>query len=1328
MADLPTGSSSTSSDSSDIFMAPSGDVWVEPTVRPPPASEPPFKLPRKNIGYFSPSVPTSVPGWRDYRPYTSPGAIPAGRDPVGWNCDKCYFKYSYDGKKLCNKHRFEIPTGAWRCDNYTSDVSKFSPFVKEQTPFANDTVLPLVDQQGRYLVDIYKFVTVRPEKSVLFANGYHNHNSPTQVPFFVLGPSQFRFSSGSWTTFLPTNPQNFMPVYRYFSYSAGVGFPMSTKEKPGWIQYDIDPVTSDFKNLRFFPKPDQDLDFLQIGSPEGHVVMYNRNEVERFEQFGYSGLSNYIPYLFDFRAFASWRSIGPELIFAFGDDLVSSKPSLIAVGEKSVPITIDKKIFLADKVSPVPVKRDKIAVSEVSTGLLGIPREEKALNLFEDINKIGIDPSRWNVVKKYNFSSAEPEGWYNSYGLRDNSDEQLPPGSLTYQTALSVESDEANAGINLVCRTPVSSFPWRDVPGYGFSAWERANGAWTDPTVSFPAYGVPRKSVSSMVELTSRQYFAYQPGRITGFTFGVRACSPELVGTLSEVQWGIENDTDAMYFRLNNGTFSVCRSRFNFKNSFTYKWSTSRLEQVDQGSFNGDNLNGFGDTNYVMEWNKVTMFKIEYGWYGGVGARLYAYVPVGNKFAKWTRIHNFGPPQSDNEPFTPTDLKNRRYPTLNTPWFKVFYRIISANGAVNDQGPLSLSKYGVSVYMDGGNLNSPQITDVSGQSKIIVPFNKVALNNDLDVSEKDVFPILAFKYKPKIKKRLTQDSISDLSQSSGLARTETTNYKVIVPKKLSIVATPTSVTATNIPIKVDLWLGESVSDNSATKGKTFSYPDGFNYSITNPFVDPRNPKIINWPTNSDPWWTLVPPVALTPDWRSSPTSSPLNLPEESPYRPIRPNLSDMSKRRYLLGNDPGDGRVYLRGGVVSGVNPSVDPNFWATRVFDAGTDAPDDALASFKSPYNYTLNNLLDSQAIFSSGNKLDFKHLDMVMVSDPIFESLFAFSYELSGPVYVGLYYHKPSLSTPGVGASQIATSANWLAMLESEISNGMWPLFFSPYSLHGSYGLFSENSSEPGGFAHLDQSYEATKYVADNTVLGFKYNTSRTKVVGPDFRGYGGRDFVDNPNGYGVHFVFLLGPGGTVKNPTITANPNSSDLQKYSMRFLGQPDSLYAGSSANTFLSKIYGKSLVGTNVEFPTKSSTQSSYDYIKSLPGLSTSPSFKWGRPNINVQVKESSNRSPVSFRDYSENSGILIDNEATQKLDTANFQLQASFFITADKSQIAFPEKKLISFDLSNFFSYNGNAIRGPGDFTFFVTARNISAVEDGGVPVEIMASLQCEEG
>ena len=43
----------------------------------------------------------------------------------------------------------------------------------------------------------------------------------------------------------------------------------------------------------------------------------------------------------------------------------------------------------------------------------------------------------------------------------------------------------------------------------------------------------------------------------------------------------------------------------------------------------------------ILSFDKVTMYKIEFSWYGAVGALFLAYVPVGAGEARWVRVHHF---------------------------------------------------------------------------------------------------------------------------------------------------------------------------------------------------------------------------------------------------------------------------------------------------------------------------------------------------------------------------------------------------------------------------------------------------------------------------------------------------------------------------------------------------------------------------------------------------------------------------------------------------------------------------------------------------------------
>lgn len=105
------------------------------------------------------------------------------------------------------------------------------------------------------------------------------------------------------------------------------------------------------------------------------------------------------------------------------------------------------------------------------------------------------------------------------------------------------------------------------------------------------------------------------------------------------------------------------------------------------------------------DFSKVTMLKIEFSWYGAVGALFLAYVPVGNGEARWVRVHHL---RCSNQ------LKISSLGNATLPITYLVYGGGSENrlGIANDEranhGYASsysenLVKYGASYYIDGGD-------------------------------------------------------------------------------------------------------------------------------------------------------------------------------------------------------------------------------------------------------------------------------------------------------------------------------------------------------------------------------------------------------------------------------------------------------------------------------------------------------------------------------------------------------------------------------------------------------------------------------------------------
>lgn len=209
--------------------------------------------------------------------------------------------------------------------------------------------------------------------------------------------------------------------------------------------------------------------------------------------------------------------------------------------------------------------------------------------------------------------------------------------------------------------------------------------------------------VNSEITIKSIRAFRYQPGRISGFTYGSKA-SEIGAGPGTTIEWGIENDTDGYFFRLRDGAdFTIVRRSIipleetDFLADSGYAENTREIFYngrrqyetiIEQKNMNGDPLNGEGKSGYILNPDTVTMYKIEFGWYGAIGAKFYAYIPEKNGECRWVSLHTLV-------------IENQLgQPCLGDPFFYFRYRLI-----VSDSSTIRLDQYlykfGASYYIDG---------------------------------------------------------------------------------------------------------------------------------------------------------------------------------------------------------------------------------------------------------------------------------------------------------------------------------------------------------------------------------------------------------------------------------------------------------------------------------------------------------------------------------------------------------------------------------------------------------------------------------------------------
>jgi len=382
-----------------------------------------------------------------------------------------------------------------------------------------------------------------------------------------------------------------------------------------------------------------------------------------------------------------------ELIdYTTGVELVDGTSQEALTGETlETVVAVDGRVYPTvvtnEPSNPVVVDIVNLESSEVSTSLLGIPRSETALNLFDTVNVYGVNSKEWTGRADYIYYQ-DPTTWTfaGDYGY--------------FARHLSTES-----AIQIYTYPPPKSYTYEFDDGSG-----RYPGGYTDGVMTG--------------QWISKRAFRYQPGRVTGFTMGVRMSID--TGLDNEiVQWGCKNDYgDGYYFQLEKGTdLYIIRTSPGL--------GTLKVARED---WNGDQvLANAGTTNWSLDLSRVTMFKIEYSWYGAVGAKFLAYVPTGHGEARWVTLHYI----LAESQFT--------QPSLRSAYLRMFTYAQSVAGATQ---PTFINLYGSSVYIDGGDKGTVTLgTAAQPTAKVIGPvarsmvgINVKATINNVN-NQKAVYPV-----------------------------------------------------------------------------------------------------------------------------------------------------------------------------------------------------------------------------------------------------------------------------------------------------------------------------------------------------------------------------------------------------------------------------------------------------------------------------------------------------------------------------------------------------------------------------------------------------------
>jgi hypothetical protein len=328
-------------------------------------------------------------------------------------------------------------------------------------------------------------------------------------------------------------------------------------------------------------------------------------------------------------------------------------------------------VVIASDQTPVPILDNLSAPSEVHDDLLGNPRVQTSLQLWDSTNILAIDPKAWQLTA-------------DDTGTPDYS-------SVTH---LPQES-----GAELLINTNAPN--------------------------------------STVAQMQSRFVFPYQTGRITDVSAGISM----LRNANATHEFGIFDTKngyivriigDDVFFvrRTNSGEtpqnhgaplgstdFTVTDSSslyFNHRYRLLPEDPSVMEEIVPRSVFNGDKLDGAGQSVHTLSLANVTMFRVQMGWYGGSACRLLAYVPIDEnlpagataKNARWVTIHQIN--TCDRIPF----------PSLGNPNLPLTFRIVKTGSLPQ---AVFLKVYGTKAEIDGGDADKYDIFSRAGTPATIDP-------------------------------------------------------------------------------------------------------------------------------------------------------------------------------------------------------------------------------------------------------------------------------------------------------------------------------------------------------------------------------------------------------------------------------------------------------------------------------------------------------------------------------------------------------------------------------------------------------------------------------
>jgi hypothetical protein len=342
-------------------------------------------------------------------------------------------------------------------------------------------------------------------------------------------------------------------------------------------------------------------------------------------------------------------------------------------------------VVVASDQSPIPILDNLSAPSQVRDDLLGIPRVQTPLAIFDDTNLIDIDQNIW--AKNQQLTGGTRVTQVNH---------------LLQQSAAEILITPSAANGNIASLITKQAFPYQTgritSASFGISMSRDPNA-----TIEFGMFdgtdGYFLRVVGDELYYVRRTSSGERPqDHLNGYT---------------------AQGTDPVTFTVDAAVLAAQPNRTDLGTIYRLVSSSPTVmeEIIPRRYWNGDTmvgeagalLLGADDNSSVhrLSLTNLVMCRIEYGWYGGTGSRLLFYVPIDAnlasgesvKTARWVIAHNLN--CSDRIP----------YPSLGNPTLPMQFRMektgtLSANAY--------LRKYGAQISIDGGDYSKLSIYSQDG--------------------------------------------------------------------------------------------------------------------------------------------------------------------------------------------------------------------------------------------------------------------------------------------------------------------------------------------------------------------------------------------------------------------------------------------------------------------------------------------------------------------------------------------------------------------------------------------------------------------------------------